>query len=178
MPTLCLSPCRALSTPFIANHRILLEPRYSVVRHASGHLFLFRPFSKINKMAIIIPILQMRRLTCPVSPSQSWWDWNLGPGLTLLYIPRTHAMRGTLYYTPSPQSTTCTGSAQSTCVDKDNGDQDNGEVGASADKGVESEDLEVQRGDPKETPSKTPGRELFAFSRSRLAHWSSRPWRG
>lgn len=101
---LCLSPHRAFSTSFIVSNCILLDLRYSVINHASGH-FLFRPFSKINKVAILIPILQMRRLTYPVSPQANHGGTGIGAqALTLLYIPRTQATRGTPYYTPSPQS--------------------------------------------------------------------------
>ena len=144
-----------------------------------GYLLSFPPFLKINKMTITIPISQMRRLTCPLFPSQSWWSWDLNPGLTLLYTPMRQAVKRHPVFHPFIPAGSGTSYAQKVFSKqiwtKTMVTRIMVKLGASVDKGVEKEDLWGQKGDPKETSNKTQGEGLFAFSRSPLIHQS---WRG
>lgn len=143
-----------------------------------GHLFLIHTFSKTSKMASIIPILRMRKLTCPMSPSQPWGSWQFCPGLTLLYAPnKTGNKRHFIFYPssqPGPVHQVHRESSVNVC----------GQtivmrtmikLKEPADEGVEKEDLRSKGGDPQETSNKTQQGELFAFAMSHLIYQSSGP---
>lgn len=125
-----------------------------------GHLFVVHPFfKKKKKITLIIPISQIRKLMCLISPSQSWESWDLSPGLTLLCTPTRQVLKR---HPPCSQpflpARLGTSHAQKVfgkwMWTKTMIVRIMVKLGAAEVKGVGNQDLGGQRGDPRETSSK------------------------
>lgn len=113
-----------------------------------GHLFLIHTFSKTSKMASIIPILQMWKLTCPMSPSQPWGSWDFSPGLTLLYTPNERGNQEVPHLPPFIAAGSSTSGAQrvlSKCLWTENSNEEDGKVKGTCRRRCRERRLKEQR---------------------------------